>query len=243
MKKAFLIYTGKTIFAITEDEKVFEKIISTNVNYSIEDLERHKDFVDNKEFIYQNLNDFEFKYNQYSWFMKGSGPYLNILRQLEFDNTNNTICFDNIEDKPEGNLYTGMGTWAIGLRVQYVKIEKPVVKRIMRVNFDEEKEWTFTFSTYKDDLISHVYNKVISESENELSHIEILKRIDEELRNNPSLPTGKYKVERNIYDFKNENSVFIRIDREIISDEDMDHFINRFKNEGYRMFSSIKESK
>lgn len=243
MKKALLLFVGKKCFAITEDEKVFEKTIETNVDYSIEDFECHKFFADNKDFIYENLNSFSFRYNKYSWFMKDSGPYINILRELNLDNSNNKICFNNIEELSEGLIYTGMGTSALGLRVQYVKIEKPVLKKVMKVNFDEEKEWVFTFSTYKDDLVSHIYNKIVSQSESELSHIEILKRIDEELRKNPSLPTGKYKVERNIYDFKNENSVFIRIDREIISDEDMNHFINRFKNEGYRMFSSIKESK
>ncbi len=242
MKKAFLIYTGKTIFAITEDEKVFEKKIETNVNYSIEDFDRHKFFADNKDFIYQNLNNFKFKYNEYSWFMKGCGPYLNILRQLELDNSKNTICFDKIEEISEGDLYTGMGTWALGLRVQYVKIDKPVVKKIMRVNFDQEKEWTFTFSTYKDDLVSYIYNKVISESESELFHTDILRKVDKELKKSPSLPTGKYKVERNIFDSKNENSVFIRLDRELITDEDMEHFIKRFQSEGYRMFSNLKES-
>ena len=51
---------------VSEDEKVFEKTIETNVDYSIEDFECHKFFADNKDFIYENLNSFSFRYNKYS---------------------------------------------------------------------------------------------------------------------------------------------------------------------------------
>lgn len=243
MKKAILILEDLSMSAITKDR------VYTSTKDSLKTLKVRKKlfhsedlavdyFHDNEEEIFNILNNVEFEYKKNTSSFDGSDWLNRLISHMEYiDIDKEKINCNTFSHRYWGSSFPVIFDFVVvALRVQYIKIKKKTASEI--INGDE---WSFTFSTYEDDLTSINYQKAKEHLNSKFKGIpisysndDIMQLTTNYLDNNVYHLAHREKVERNMMDLANEFSVYVRLDKPFISDKDVEDFILKFKEKRYK---------
>jgi hypothetical protein len=98
--------------------------------------------------------------------------------------------------------------------------------------------WSFCITTYRHDYC-HLANKKAIEKlkmenlQNDKLEVNFLTR---KFIENGDFPIFNWKIERNVFDYKNEVSIFVRMDKEFITEKDINEFLTLFVLKRYKAF-------
>jgi hypothetical protein len=245
MQKALLVMTSNVINAFTVNNLSYRHTVSLETQLDLFNGNGYKFFQEHEKTLYATLRGLEFAQDDDAWFENQSPPFEHLADSLVCYNFNaENINFSEMLNCWGAHVCTGMGTYAVALRVQYIFIQKPVIKRTLNIS-GEEEEWTFTFSTYSDDLHALAYQRAQQSLDDRYESFELktpysiddlTKETDLYLKNNPELVSLRNKVERNMLDVKDEHSVYVRLDKEVIKTEDIEEMIESFQVKKYGVF-------
>lgn len=248
MRKAIVFISHNILHAITEDGDILMKKIEDGYNKN-ECIDYYSFFENNQDTILDNIENYEFEiseemsdsYKKNSIFKTNLDESLSNINSKKDDWANNFNDFFSLRGTILG---FGMGIYNIAIGIYYIKVKKKVIERKLNI-FDEDKVWKFTFSTYKDDLISLNYNEALKsfyrkksmmKLNNNYSNEDLIKKTDFLISENPNLISKRNKAERNILDVKNKRSMYIRIDKDNITNDDIENVIKRFEKDKYNIF-------
>jgi hypothetical protein len=100
--------------------------------------------------------------------------------------------------------------------------------------------WTFLISTYRYDYCSLAKKKAIEElkkSNLQKDKLEV-NFLTRNYIENGTYPIFNWKIERNVFHYKNEKSIFVRMDKEFITESDINKFLKLFVKNKYKTFEN-----